>query len=539
MRRIPLAFAAVLGTAALAAAPAAGVPDQTPKRGGTVVVPGGLEFACLNPFAACNLGIRNSLLGQVLEGAFKVTPDLGYRPDLVSRADIVSRTPFTVVYRIRAEARWSDGAPITSSDFVFTHRIFRDHATSAPDDDRRPDYRRIRRVVRVDEKTARVVFRERFAEWRTLFEHVLPRHVLAGEDITAVWRTSIDDPKTGRPIGSGPFLIGTWERGRQITLVRNRRYWGGHTAYLDRLVATFSSPAVSGPVEALESGYRDVVALVGTDPSNVAGLHDLPGVTVRSAPAVVLEYLLLRVGPGGHPALGKRLVRQALVWGLNRTAIARVRSGDARLKSDSAVLATVSRFYQPTWSRYRFDPARARGLLEQAGCQRGADAIYVCDGERLSLRFVTTAGNPLRQQTLELIQAQLRASGIEARLSYAPNVISLIQNVLRSAAFDVALINFGGVTDRISGPYCGGHDENWTGYCSRLTNRDLVDADVSVDERQRARVLNRADAKLARDVPVIPLTALQYTLAYRSKIRDVIPNPVDPLWEAENWWLER
>ena len=33
-----------------------------------------------------------------------------------------------------------------------------------------------------------------------------------------MWKDRIDNPKTGAPIGSGPFLVERWERGKQITL---------------------------------------------------------------------------------------------------------------------------------------------------------------------------------------------------------------------------------------------------------------------------------------------------------------------------------
>ena len=536
------ALATAIAVSLLAVSGAGGADKQTPRRGGGVVVPAQREPSCLNPFRPCNFS--TVFLGEVLEGAFEVGPDLTYRPSLVSRAVVVSRRPFVVDYRIRRDARWSDGVPVTASDFVLTHRIFRDYALSPGSDvevDRRPAYRTIRRVVRVDSKLVRVVFREHFADWRTLFEHVLPQHVLARRNITAVWRSGIDDPRTGRPIGSGPFLFGNWERGSHVTLVRNRRYWRAHPAHLDRLVVRWSRviPGVSGPADAIRGRHRDLVALVGADPAQVAALRNLPGVTVKSTPAPALEYLLVRIGPGGHPALKNKLVRQALAFGLNRNAIARVRAGDARLKADSAVLAKSSRFYRPTWRRYRFAPARAHRLLRQAGCRRGADAVYACPRGRLSLRFLTTANNPARQRTLELIQAQLRATGIQARIEYAPTIATLTDQILPSGDFDVALVNTLGTTARIAGPYCGGHDVNFTGYCNRLTNRDLVAADKSVDERQWARLLYAADAKLARDVPVIPLTALRFTLAHRSNIRGIVPNPVDPYWKSENWWLKR
>ena len=66
------------------------------------------------------------------------------------------------------------------------------------------------------------MLRSRFAGWRRLFPYVLPRHALAGADFGTVWNERIVDPRTGLPIGSGPFLVQRWSRGRRITLVRTR-----------------------------------------------------------------------------------------------------------------------------------------------------------------------------------------------------------------------------------------------------------------------------------------------------------------------------
>ena len=61
-------------------------------------------------------------MSTVLPGAFRVGPGLELRPNLVSRVDVTRKPPFTLTYRIRPEARWSDGTPVSARDFVFTHR---------------------------------------------------------------------------------------------------------------------------------------------------------------------------------------------------------------------------------------------------------------------------------------------------------------------------------------------------------------------------------------------------------------------------------
>ena len=96
--------------------------------------------------------------------------------------------------------------------------------------------------------------------------------------------------------------------------------------------------------------------------------------------------------------------------------------------------------------------------------------------------------------------------------------------------------------DRLTGWIVGrvygcGALQNYTGYCQRLVTAHLNQADRMLDERAQARVLNRADRGLARDVPTIPLFQFIFTAAYDTSVRSFGFLPWNPLWNAENWWL--
>jgi peptide/nickel transport system substrate-binding protein len=544
-------FAAIL-ISLLAVSGAAGSPAQTPKRGGTVALasiggggPAQQEPACLNVvLARCQApSVWLQVVGKVLEGAYDVGPDLTWRPRL-ARATFTRRPPFTLTYRIRPEARWSDGTPVTAADFVFTHRTFSARRAVLQEPERLL-IESVRSVRAVDRKTVRVLLRSRVAVWQRLFGSVLPRHVLGGLDLENVWLDRLDDPRTGRPIGSGPWLVGSWERGRQLTLVRNPRFWGEHTAYLDRLVLRLRLEGRT-PLEWFRSGELDVVGPV--QPDALAELRREVGVRVAATPQNNWEHFAIRLGPGGHPALRSKLVRRALAFGVDRVALAReaFRELDPRYPvSDSAVFLLGSRHYHPTWRSYRHRPAEARRLLEQAGCRRGADGIYVCGGERLSLRFVTSAGQPIRERVLRLAQAQLRRVGVEAVPEF---VLSMAftgrpSGTIWRGDFDVAQFAwlYGPDPLRKSIFGCGG-GQNVMGYCQRLATRDLDQVDLILDAGRQARVARRVDAQLARDVPVIPLYQLPSLTAWRASIRNfVVARSGGPIsvQHAENWWLDR
>ena len=395
----------------------------------------------------------------------------------------------------------------------------------------------IRSARAVDRKTLRVVLRPRSASWHDFFGNILPAHALRGSDLTRVWSDRIDDPRTGRPIGSGPFLVERLERGRQLVLRRNPRYWGPHPAYVERLVIRFAESATD-PSEELRSGELDVA--MGIPPSVVPAVRRLPGVRFVAPVSTGFEHLDIQLGPNAHPALRNKLVRRALAYGIDRPALARQIWGEIDPSAralDSAVHLTQSRYYEPNWSAYRYRPAEARRLLTQAGCRRGADGIFSCGGKRLSLRFVTTAGNPIRAQALPLIQAQLRAAGVEVVPVFAAPA-----DVLRPDPPGGEVRRRTLLVDRLTGCIVGRRlrlrrDPNFTGYCQRLVTAHFNQADRILDERQRARVFNRADRGLASDVPTIPLFQFVFTAAYDTSVQNFVFLPWNPFWNAENWWL--
>jgi peptide/nickel transport system substrate-binding protein len=533
------ALAAAIVVSLLAVSGAGGSDAQTPKRGGTLVFRMiGPEPACLNVLDARCVELPNTsnIVEQVLAKPFEVEPDSTFRPRLLSDFTFTRKPPFTLTYHIRPEARWSDNAPITARDFIFTLRAIRTHG--APLD--REFHRVVRRMDAVDTKTLRIALRSRFAGWRGLFGNLLPSHALRGEDLTKVWNDRIDNPKTGGPIGSGPFLVERWERGRQLVLRRNPNYSGSHPAYLDRLVIRFaSSPA--DPTEALRRGEYDVVTGVPLD--LVPDLRREPGIRVSAIRGTGVEHLEFRVGPGGHPALKSKLVRRALAYGIDRVAIVRglYKDIDPRWGPlDSAVFVTQARYHEPNWRAYRYRSAQARRLLEQAGCRRGNDGIYSCAGDRLSLRFVTTAGFRTRERVLSLVQAQLRQVGVEVVPSFATPA-ALFGQILPGGAFDAALFSWVYSPDHsgLAGIYGCGGSQNLAGYCQRLVTADFDQSERILDEDQRARVLNRADRQIAKDVPVIPLFQFVLTAAFDARVRNYAMTPFNPLWNAENWWLER
>jgi len=536
------ALAAAVVVPLLAVSTAGGAPAQTPRRGGMVVValaPDN-EPACLRVWApeCASSGLWPT---KVLAYPFTPGPE-GWRPGLAS-GYVLGTRPFTVTYHLRPEARWSDGTRVSAQDFVFARSTYLKHG-AVPDpavralasDD--PFRTVIRRVVAVDSRTVRFVFRRPYGNWRSLlFFPPLPHHALEGEDLSSVWRDRVDNPKTARPIASGPFHVGQWERGKQVALVRNTRYWGPHPSHLDRVIVRFVRVDLID--DALRSGDVDL----GLPRTGIEDFQRDP----RLKPFFTLnpgwEHLEFRVSAGGHPALRNKVVRRALAYGIDRVALVALLFPELERPRplDNTFYVPAERGYAPNWSRYRYRPGEARRLLEQAGCRRGDDDVYVCSGRRLQLRFATTAGSPQRERALALIQTQLLRAGVEVQPAFA-TPSALFEQLLPTGNFDVALFRwlFKLAPQEVESPYRCGGDRNFSGWCSRLFTADVNDLERMIRPERRAVVANRADRRLVRDVPVLPLFQPLNANFARRNLHGLVPNTFGALlWNAEDWWLER
>ena len=117
-------------------------------------------------------------------------------------------SPFTVDCTIRPDAKWSDGVPISSTDFKFTYDTIMNPKNDVVT---RNGYDKITSFNIVSPTEFQMVFKEVFAPFRELWAGtsttVLPRHILEGQNFNKVWNTCICDPKTKKPIASGPMLV--------------------------------------------------------------------------------------------------------------------------------------------------------------------------------------------------------------------------------------------------------------------------------------------------------------------------------------------
>jgi peptide/nickel transport system substrate-binding protein len=120
---------------------------------------------------------------------FRLHPDYSVQlnKELMDSAEQTSTDPQTIVYKIRQEAVWSDGTPVSADDFVYEWKNL-NGSIKGNDVAATTGYDQIQRVKGSGNgKTVTVVFAEPFTDWKSLFYGLLPAHYTAPRRTWTRW----------------------------------------------------------------------------------------------------------------------------------------------------------------------------------------------------------------------------------------------------------------------------------------------------------------------------------------------------------------
>lgn len=197
----------------------------------------------------------------------------------------------------------------------------------------------------------------------------------------------------------GPWKIGDFTPGQQVTYVPNPNYYGKRgniTKFILRSV-----PDASTRRQLLEAGAVDWAARLSLN--DYKSLQNSPGVTVRECQSPNRDNLVLNLKT--NTILANPKVREAISMAIDREAIVK----GAYLGFGKPAVTGLSSYYKyptPT-AKYSFDASKAKQILAEAGYP---------DGFELKLLYSPTRPGPMAEQSAILIRAMLANIGIKASL---------------------------------------------------------------------------------------------------------------------------
>ena len=205
---------------------------------------------------------------------------------------------------------WHDGQPVTSADVAYTWKAIMqpDHNVAS-----RYGYDRIDGVDTPDPLTVVVRYKDPFAPWATLFDVILPQHIL---ETDADFNNS---PYHQKPVGFGPFKVTENIKGDHTTYDAFDGYWRGRPK-IDRLFIRYFGNT-DAELQALKA--KEIDLAWGVPLSSIPELQGLEsqGITTLVQPGPAEERYAFNMDHTQVPLFADTQLRKALALAVDRKTI--------------------------------------------------------------------------------------------------------------------------------------------------------------------------------------------------------------------------
>ena len=339
-----------------------------------------------------------------------------------------------------------------------------------------------------------------------------------------------EDPRfsaygTEHPTGTGPFVFESWDRGEQVTLVRNENYWG-EVAQLDEVIVQTIADG-NARLQALRNGDIDGYDLVA--PGDLEGL-EADGFQIENRSAFNVLYLGINqayTAPDGSKPLADVRVRQAIAHAIDRDAVIS-QSLPEGTTAATQFMPDLVEGYADDVAAYDYDPAAAQALLAEAGVAN------------LTLQFNYPTGvsrpyMPSPEDTFVALSAQLEAVGITVEPvadQWSPDYLDKIQGTPEHGIHLLGWTGDYNDADNFVGVFFGAPGNEW-GFDNPELFTALDSARQLPTRDEQTPVYQDINRQIADFVPGIPLAHPVPSLAFAPGVEGYSPSPVqDEVWNA-------
>jgi peptide/nickel transport system substrate-binding protein len=503
-----LAAVALVAGLLLLATPAPGAAQGLP---GTFSLPV-IDNARMWPIVG---GLPNILVNKVLYSTLVRYDPKDWTPvgDLAERW-AVGEDRLTWTFHLRRNVTWHDGKPFAARDVKFT--IERLWLNPQVPFFQRANVKDIERVDVVDDHTVRIVTRVPFATLPVMLGYlanILPEHLL-GSLTPDQLRNPVDFLRN--PVGTGPFRFGEAVLGSHVRLVAYDRYFLGRPkldAIVFRVVADLEQQLAQ-----LQTGQLDFMII---EPHQVPTVQRMSNVQVLDAPQV--NYAFIGFNHTAEP-FGDRKVRQALAHAVDRKAILdKIYLGKGRLAT-GPINPLVGWAYTDQVDQYRYDPALAQRLLDEAGWTKGPDGLRRKGGQPLRFTLDYDRGNPVREQTAVVARQYWRDVGVDVELRVSEFNALLSRIRARPNPLQAWVLWYITPPEAdLLGYYHSQGTLNEFAYANRELDQLLEKGRATFDQKERARIYQQAQRLIAQDAPVLYLVYPAEIQAVSKRIQGWVP----------------
>jgi len=453
----------------------------------------------------------------------------------------VSEDNLTITFKLRENAVFHDGHPVTAEDVEFTF-------TSMC----HPEYQGVRYqnfaqilgaeayhngeadsvegIKVIDEHTISFTLAEPFSPFLVrLGFGILPKHLL--KDVPPAEMPAHAFNKN--PVGCGPFKFTKYETDQYIELTAFGDYYVADRPYLDRIIYKILNQDVA--LAQLEKGEVDCI---NVDPADIEAVQELSGIHMTEYADLGYQYMGMNAT---RDFFADAKVRQAFVYAINRQAIV-----DQLLVGHGEVLNApmprCSWAFSEKMNTYDYDPDKAQALLAEAGwTDSDGDGILDKDGKPFAIELLYPSGNKVREASAPVIQADLKKIGVDVTLNML-EFATLVPRIFEERDFDCYLMGWSLSIDpdpttiwHSSQSEPGGW--NPVGFVSEESDRLMKEATLVYDKAQRSKYYEEWQVLVNDWCPYVFLYSINEIWAINDRVENLVPGAQGFAWNCTEWWI--
>ncbi|HEV2377076.1 MAG TPA: ABC transporter substrate-binding protein [Streptosporangiaceae bacterium] len=512
-------------------APACGALDPQAKTAGpagvlTIANASGSPWTCgFNPFTMD----AGQSLGPVYEPlAFVNTLGGGTAKPWLASGWRWSAGNRVVTFTVRAGVSFSNGAPLTAADVVFTFGLLKEF----PALDQNKVWSVLSSVSQSGHSLVVMTFKTPDVPY---FYYVADQVPIVSRQVWSRVKDPVSYPDA-HPVGTGAYVVHACTK-QTITYTANPHYWVPGEPH----IATVEDPAFTSNDPATTSLATGRAQWGGQFIPNIGAFYLSQSPSFHSwFPPISNVSLVTNLA---DPVLRNLKVRQAISDAINRPQVSRIGEYRYELPANQAgiVTPTFSGWLDKPWVARLgsgYDPAKARRLLASAGYRMGRDGIMTdAHGHKLAFTVDDVAGYSDWAASVQVIQGDLRAVGIA--LTPQNMTYTAYSNRLTYGHFQLAYYaQLGGPTPYYelqqwldsanSAPIGRAASSDYERYSNSATDRLINEYAATTTASAQHRIVRQLAAVVLDDVPYIPVTEAADWYEYDTAAFSGWPTSADP-----------
>lgn len=417
-----------------------------------------------------------------------------------------SNTNYT--FFLRKNAKWSDGKPVTAYDFEYEWKRILNPAVgsryayklyclkNAEDYNKGKVSEDKVGVKAVDKYTLNVLLQNPNSKFLKA----------AAAQVFLPLRKDLMENKNNKNISNGPFTISSWQKGKDMVLMKNKNYWDKKGIKLEKLKFTFEKDSKKY-YKLYKEGKIDVIEYPPKGDAQKL---------IKSGEAKEYQYEGISYLNINLAQISDLRLRRAISLAINRNIVAnKVSSGDGKA-AVSLIPLDIKDNNNNTFSKAYYsgdgDIEKAKAILQE----------YLQSGSvpELSIMYVKKEDN---ESTVNTIKDMLK-NNLDIDVKLVGYDIKKFNEEIVKKNYSMALES---VTGDYSDPiifldaFVTGGGENTGGYSSSKYDSLVTEAKNVNSEDSRNDKMRSAENVLMEDMPIIPLYELNITISKKDYVKDL------------------